>query len=88
VGGIPSSVEHGRDGWLIDPDRPERLAEAIEKVLDDEPLRHTLIDEGLRRARHYSLESFADELIGELAILTRECGSPRKGVSPSGNPRG
>jgi glycosyltransferase involved in cell wall biosynthesis len=77
VGGIPSSVEHGRDGWLITPNRPDELAAAIERILDDEPLRLSLIEEGLRRARRHSLERFADELVDELAVLAPECRAGR-----------
>jgi glycosyltransferase involved in cell wall biosynthesis len=74
VGGIPSSVEDGRDGLLLEPNDPSRLAATIERVLDDEPLRLTLIEEGLRRARRHTLEQFADELVEELAAVALESG--------------
>jgi glycosyltransferase involved in cell wall biosynthesis len=77
VGGIPSSVEDGSDGLLIEPNNPAQLAATIERVLDDEPLRLALIDKGLRRARRHTLEQFADELVEELAIVARESGAGR-----------
>ncbi len=81
VGGIPSSVEHGRDGLLVEPGDAAGLAAAIAKLLDDEPLRLRLIDEGLRHSRLHSLEAFADELVAELeALVTRK----RHGRAPAG----
>jgi glycosyltransferase involved in cell wall biosynthesis len=72
VGGIPSSVEHGQDGWLIEANNSEALIQAIERVLDDEPLRRRMIEQGLARAKRHTLERFADELVEELAIAARE----------------
>ena len=72
VGGIPSSVEHGVDGWLIEPNGTQQLIQAIERILNDEPLRRGMIEQGLERARRHTLERFADELVEELAIAARE----------------
>ncbi len=69
VGGIPTSVEDGRDGLLVKPGDAAQLANAIERVLDDEDLRLSLIKEGLRRARAHTLERFTDELVEEMQIL-------------------
>ncbi|MGI8684197.1 MAG: glycosyltransferase family 4 protein [Acidimicrobiales bacterium] len=35
VGGIPEMVEHGVNGWLVPPHRPDALAAAIRSALDD-----------------------------------------------------
>jgi glycosyltransferase involved in cell wall biosynthesis len=35
VSGIPELVQHERNGWLIEPDSPHVLADAIEKMLRD-----------------------------------------------------
>jgi glycosyltransferase involved in cell wall biosynthesis len=72
VGGIPTSVEDGRDGLLVEPGNTHQLAAAIERVLDDEPLRHRLIDAGIRKAKAHSLDRFADELAEELERLADE----------------
>ena len=69
AGGIPSSVDDGRTGLLVEPRDAAGLAAAIERVLDDPALRHHLIEEGLRKSPARSLESFADELLEEVAIL-------------------
>lgn len=35
VGGLPEVLDDGATGWLVDPDDPAGLAEAIHRVLDD-----------------------------------------------------
>lgn len=72
VGGIPSSVEHGRNGLLVEPRNASALAAAIERVLGDQSLRMNLVAEGMREGRARSLESFVGELLEEIAILQRE----------------
>ena len=57
---------------LVEPGDAAGLAAAVETVLDDEPLRLRLIDEGLRRSRQHSLEKFADELVAELDAVVRD----------------
>jgi glycosyltransferase involved in cell wall biosynthesis len=42
VGGIPCMVESGRNGLLVPVSDPEKLADAIEKLLRDEPLRRKM----------------------------------------------
>lgn len=69
VGGIPTSIEHGVDGLLVEPNRPDLLAEATARVLDDEKLRLSLIEAGLERARSLTLENFAGQLMSELSVL-------------------
>jgi glycosyltransferase involved in cell wall biosynthesis len=74
VGGIPTSVVDGQDGLLCEPNQPDQLAATIQRVLDDEPLRLSLIEQGLARARQLTVEAFTDQLVEELAELVREHG--------------
>ena len=74
VGGIPSSVDDGRTGLLVEPNDSPALAAAIQRVLDDEPLRRHLIQEGLNGAHEQSLEYFAGQLVDELNILAAHSG--------------
>lgn len=76
VGGIPTSVQDGRDGLLVEPDNANQLAGAVERVLDDEPLRHRLIDAGIGTAKAHCLERFADELADEIDLLGTELAKP------------
>lgn len=71
AGGIPSSVEHGKNGLLVEPNDSAGLARAIERILNDEALRRNLIEEGLRGSSEQSLEYFAGQLVDELKILAQ-----------------
>jgi L-malate glycosyltransferase len=42
TGGIPEIIEDGRDGLLVDPDDPDALAGAIQRLLSDATLRGEL----------------------------------------------
>ncbi len=48
AGGIPYIVEHGRNGLLVEPDRPEQLAAEVLRVLREPGLAQRLIEEGAR----------------------------------------
>jgi len=74
VGGIPSSVEDGKTGLLVEPNDSIALASAIERILTDDELRRNLIQEGLRGSGERSLEYFAGQLVDELNILARQAG--------------
>jgi glycosyltransferase involved in cell wall biosynthesis len=45
----PELIRHGRDGLLIEPDRPDEIARAILSVLEDDALAARLGQEGRRR---------------------------------------
>jgi len=75
VGGIPSSVTHDSDGLLVPPNNPDEMAASILRVLDNQKLRHRLIEEGLKRSCSYTLERFADGIVDELRILHRHSGA-------------
>jgi glycosyltransferase involved in cell wall biosynthesis len=77
VGGIPSSVEHGVNGLLVEPRDAVGLAAAIARILDDAPLRARLVEEGVRFAQARSLENFAAELLEEIGILAQETAAGR-----------
>lgn len=61
VGGVPSVVEHGKNGLLVD--NPENVSEVVEKItelLDDPGLRERMGAEGIRLAK----EKFSWESVG------------------------
>jgi glycosyltransferase involved in cell wall biosynthesis len=53
----------GDAAYYVDPYNIENIAEGIHKVLTDEPLRQSLIEKGLERARPFSWEKSAKEHI-------------------------
>jgi glycosyltransferase involved in cell wall biosynthesis len=72
VGGVPTSVKNNVDGLLVPANDSEAMATAIEKILNDDKLRRGLIDEGLRRAREFTLENFAANIVEELRTVAEE----------------
>ncbi len=74
VGGVPSSVDDGRTGLLVEPNDSVGLAAAIERLLNDEPLRRHLIHQGLSGSHEHSLEYFTGQLVEEMNILASEAG--------------
>lgn len=53
----------GDAAMLVDPGRPEAIAAGMEAVLFDEALRGRLIDRGLRRAKRFSWEQMARDVL-------------------------
>jgi glycosyltransferase involved in cell wall biosynthesis len=55
VGGIPTVIEDGKDGLLVEKGNVDQLAECLRTLMRDEELRHRLAAEGQRRiAREFS----------------------------------
>lgn len=48
VGGVPTAVEHERTGLLVEPRRPDELADALVRVLGDERRREEMSRENRR----------------------------------------
>jgi len=57
ISGIPEVIVDGRSGVLVPPDDPERLADAIERVLSDPALRARLRHAGQTAADRFELSS-------------------------------
>ena len=62
VGGIPFLVEEGKTALLVPPRDPERMAEAILRILNDESLRECMVKNGLEHARQFAWENVRGEL--------------------------
>jgi glycosyltransferase involved in cell wall biosynthesis len=75
VGGIPELVVDGNTGLLVPAGRPDKLAEALAKVLSSSSLRRRMREAGRRRvAEYFTLDRKLDEterLYLELARLRR-----------------
>jgi hypothetical protein len=68
--GIDEVIQHGRNGWLIDPDNLPQLIAALTTLLENDQLR-CRIGEAARRT---VLERFtSSHQASELAALYREC---------------
>jgi len=68
--GIEEIIDHGRNGWLIDPDDLDELTCALTRILADAPLRQRLGSD----ARRTVLESHTlHHQAASLAALYQEC---------------
>jgi glycosyltransferase involved in cell wall biosynthesis len=76
TGGIPDVVHDGETGLLVDPDRPDEIADALVSILSDRSLAERLGAGGLARSGEwtYSAGEYADrvvELVGR-AVAVRQ----------------
>jgi glycosyltransferase involved in cell wall biosynthesis len=56
VGGVRSALDDGQAGLLVPPHDAPRFVEAIERIVEDEPLRNRLVNRGLRLAHEHTRE--------------------------------
>jgi glycosyltransferase involved in cell wall biosynthesis len=73
VGGLPDFVIPGKNGWLVPPNDPAALADALLKVTNDRRLLETL-SAGARASaeQEMSWETFADAIVGQVEALSRD----------------
>lgn len=53
IEGIPDIIQDGENGLLVPPDNPEAAAAALNKLLDDQQLRHQLAEAGRENAKRF-----------------------------------
>jgi glycosyltransferase involved in cell wall biosynthesis len=72
VGGLPELVEDGVTGLLVEPERPEALAEALVRVLGDRALADRLGQAGRRLVlEDYTVDRFTDQVVPLYPATTR-----------------
>ena len=75
AGGIPDVVRDGETGVLVDPDRPDEIAEALVRILSDRALAQRLGDAARERstAWTYTADDYADRVVElvERAVAAR-----------------
>lgn len=64
TGGIGEVLEHGKTGWLVKPNDPVELKEAIESLLNDSVLRRSLAAEGQKIVSAYDWKTIARQFAG------------------------
>lgn len=68
VGGVPEAVCDGESGLLVPKDDPERLAEALQELIDDPQLRVRMG----RRGRHHATQFTDEQMAGRYLELWRQ----------------
>jgi glycosyltransferase involved in cell wall biosynthesis len=67
VGGVPTLVQDGVNGLLVEPRSPEAIAAALQRLLQEPALRQRLAHNALATAREYTIEEQTRRLIAQLA---------------------
>jgi glycosyltransferase involved in cell wall biosynthesis len=62
VGGIPDQIRHGREGLLVPPADPDRLAAAVLELLEDPRRARAMAAAGRRRAAELDHDRMVDRL--------------------------
>jgi glycosyltransferase involved in cell wall biosynthesis len=71
VGGIPEVLSDGVNGWLVPPEDPVRLGDAMAALLADTQLRHVLGDRACLDARRFSPQARAERILAVYASTMR-----------------
>jgi glycosyltransferase involved in cell wall biosynthesis len=79
LGGLREGVEHGRTGLCVPPNDPDALAEAMQRMLDDEVLRTRLAAGALAKADSFKAHSVIPKIesIYRAACAQRAAGGRR-----------
>jgi glycosyltransferase involved in cell wall biosynthesis len=70
-GGLPEIVKHGETGFVVDPERPEKIADAIKVFVQNRDLVRTMGAAAQARAHtEFSIQRFGNEFIQVLEELS------------------
>jgi len=83
VGGLPEIVAEGRTGWLIMPDSPLALAEAITDAASDPTLLAEFGRQARERVRRFSSDMMVDRTFGLYQRLVGEASDRRPETTSS-----
>lgn len=61
VGGIPEIIEHEKNGILVDPGDAQQLANAISRLINDQPLHKSLAHAALQQSTRFARERMLNE---------------------------
>jgi phosphatidylinositol alpha-mannosyltransferase len=74
IEGYASVVTHGEQGLLVPPRDSHKLAEALMTLLRDQPLRRRMGEKGIIRARDFSWDIIADQVVDYYRKILSEHG--------------
>jgi len=62
IGGIPSLIEDGVNGFLVDPGNAVQIASRVSLLLSDARLRHLMSANNKKKVKQYTVDNVADDL--------------------------
>ena len=62
VGGLPEIIKDGENGFLVEPKNPEKIAEKVLLILEDDGLRERISRNNKEKVKGYSWESVIERL--------------------------
>jgi glycosyltransferase involved in cell wall biosynthesis len=74
VGGIPEIVTEEETGLLVEPDNPDRLADALWLLCQDESLRFSMGRMARERVKRYAWDSVIPRILSVFAEALQENG--------------
>jgi len=66
VGGVPDVIKDGETGLLVEPRSPEQIAKAVQRLIEDPPLRRSIIRNGYAFAKDHTVEKQAELMWREI----------------------
>jgi glycogen(starch) synthase len=82
TGGIPATVRHGVNGLLVPPREPDRLAEAIDRVLGDEAFAASMRDAGRATASEHGVDGLVEATLDAYeTVIARAADRRRAGLT-------
>jgi phosphatidylinositol alpha-mannosyltransferase len=83
IDGYRQVARHAEDGWLVQPQNPAALAEALGMLWSSEETRSRLVSNGFTRARHFSMASLAERYVEIYERLLNDEASHRLTLHPN-----
>ena len=70
-GAMPKELENNRNCLLVEPGNGQAIADAVEKIINNDELRQAMIKNNLRAVKDYTVDKILNERIRILRALNR-----------------
>ncbi len=82
VGGVPELIKNNKNGFLVPPKNPKKLAEKIQILLENETLKNRFIESGYDLVvKKFTVQRSVDEFEKIIHKLKKKTSSPVKDIS-------
>ncbi|OFZ51989.1 MAG: hypothetical protein A2381_01225 [Bdellovibrionales bacterium RIFOXYB1_FULL_37_110] len=66
VGQTPELIEHGKDGYLVDIDKTDKMKDLVLSILSNDSIKNEFIKNGLEKVKAYDYQIIAKRYLDEL----------------------